>query len=234
MGCTQSKDKVTVTNLQQQVDELRHQLKSQHETDGRDYNMPPVVTAVAVTVLEDDNHDEKWSTAVHHTNTDMKKPSAPPLSVDSLTPLDFECLYGGDIQIGPGSYYTDDEECTIIREDVSLEQDAIPLVNELDSSDNPVVMWQIINERSSQPILMMHRLKFMSQNLDADTNASPKEFASSTKSFVEGRNGWTSSHPVHVRSNTWFQQFRNQYGENLKKHDPTAATTTTISTIPPS
>jgi hypothetical protein len=78
----------------------------------------------------------------------------------------------GNIVHGPGSYYLDDESITQRFTDIITHQEAHAKILELLKDDrlNPPIMWQITDPWGNKPgHLIVHKLKFLRQNLDADT-----------------------------------------------------------------
>ena len=122
----------------------------------------------------------------------------------------WEIIEGGGIGIGPGSYYTDDEAITLIDSNIDKEATAWELVRSYDSTDNPIVMWQIQNipngkDGRSRVEFWAHRLQFMYQNLDAATGSSPRDFAQDTAQFIESTQGPGNGGAIRVRSDAWWQ-----------------------------
>ena len=78
----------------------------------------------------------------------------------------------GNIVHGPGSYYLDDESITQRFTDIITHQEAHAKILELLKDDrlNPPIMWQLTDPWGNKPgHLIVHKLKFLRQNLDADT-----------------------------------------------------------------
>ena len=103
---------------------------------------------------------------------------------------------GGNIEIGPGSYYRNDPEITVFYQTNDVEQ-AWGWAQTFDSTNNPVVMFQMFDGYA-----MAHRLRFMSQNLDSQTGYSPVAWASSTADWNRGSN--QPGYDVYVRSEEWY------------------------------
>ena len=106
---------------------------------------------------------------------------------------DWDSFESGDICCGPGSYYLDDASITERREDVTTLAGARELVARINAAEraNPVVMFQLTNPwggPGEQPQhLVIHRRKFLEQNLDACTGRSIREFAKAASAFADGR-----------------------------------------------
>ena len=107
----------------------------------------------------------------------------------------------GDIRVGAGSYYTNDEEVTLIQNTVADVDAAWQWVQSFDDTENPVVMFQLIPDQGSFDV-WAHRLKFMSQNLDASTGKSPLRFAQDQASWLQTGNGFGGD--VYARSDQWY------------------------------
>jgi len=186
--------------LQRQIDALQEGLKQQNKD-----KETPIATAVAVAVevVEDDRYESK------KLDTSKPTPSAPQLQpyVDGDGDGDCDCwnyVDAGDIRVGPGSYYTDDDQKTVINESITKESDAKEFISTYERSDNPIAMWQIVYEEGV-PRLWAHRFAFMHQNLDADTGGSPKGFATSTKKFLSHKRNWGKRGRIYVRSDQWWK-----------------------------
>jgi hypothetical protein len=212
MGCHFSKlssQRETIANLQLQIDALQRGLEQQNN----DKEIPiATVVAVAVEVVEDEQYES--------TKCDASKPTP---SVPPLKPcVDGDCweyVDAGDIRVGPGSYYTDDDQTTVINESVTKESDAKEWISKYERSDNPIAMWQIVYEEGV-PRLWAHRLAFMHQNLDADTGGSPKGFATSTKSFLSHKKNWGKRGRIYVRSDQWWMTYTSANGKDGTKPSP--------------
>jgi len=79
----------------------------------------------------------------------------------------------GNIVHGPGSYYLDDESITQRFADIITHQEAHAKILELLKNDrtNPPIMWQLTDPSGNKPgHLIVHKLKFLRQNLDADSS----------------------------------------------------------------
>ena len=79
----------------------------------------------------------------------------------------------GNIVHGPGSYYLDDESITQRFTDIITHQEAHEKILELlkDDRANPPIMWQLSDPWGNKPgHLIVHKLKFLRQNLDADSS----------------------------------------------------------------
>jgi len=79
----------------------------------------------------------------------------------------------GNIVHGPGSYYLDDESITQRFTDITTHQEAHAKILELLKDDrlNPPIMWQLSDPWGNKPgHLIVHKLKFLRQNLDADSS----------------------------------------------------------------
>ena len=80
----------------------------------------------------------------------------------------------GNIVHGPGSYYLDDESITQRFTDIITHQEAHAKIKELLKDDrlNPPIMWQLTDPWGNKPgHLIVHKLKFFRQNLDADSSS---------------------------------------------------------------
>jgi len=79
----------------------------------------------------------------------------------------------GNIVHGPGSYYLDDKSITQRFTDIITHQEAHAKILELLKDDrlNPPIMWQLSDPWGNKPgHLIVHKLKFLRQNLDADSS----------------------------------------------------------------
>ena len=77
----------------------------------------------------------------------------------------------GNIVHGSGSYYFDDKSITQRFPDIITHQEAHAKILELLKDDrlNPPIMWQLTDPWGNKPgHLIVHKLKFLRQNLDAD------------------------------------------------------------------
>lgn len=233
MGCFQSKQTCqneTISNLQNQVDELREQL----DTNKNNIEETPFATAVAVAeIVYDENDASSFGNGKlqdsKNMNVSFRVPSAPSLPNDEKKSLGLDLddsnsdsntwdyVDGGDIRIGPGSYYCDDSATTIINQSITNEDDAQEFVQRYSGSKNPVVMWQIVYE-DDVPMLCLHRLSYMYKNLDADSNKPPKHYAESTKGFLRNNKTWGKRGRIFVRSNEWWTSCNNskETGNNSK------------------
>ena len=106
----------------------------------------------------------------------------------------------GDILSGPGANYRKDPSITVILkkkidtlvwEDVERLSDADP--------NNPIVLWQIVKDSSEEKeFLVMHRRKFLEEDLEILTGVSAEIFAKNVHLF-QGSNTEPSS-PVYFRT----------------------------------
>ena len=197
MGCSASKrgSSDQVEELKRQVDSLQKQIQNNElQSDG-------IIHAVAIAVP-----------------SEVVAPSAPPMQDEyfsknlSLTDVEWDIVKSGNILIGPGSYYTDDKMITqtsgFIKDEVAA-REWIQKIN-AENPNNPVVMWQFGSGdgREFNSVIWAHHLRFMYQNLDADTGNSPKGFVTSTRNFVQGRGVKGEGTTVYVRSDDWFRSNR--------------------------
>jgi len=134
-------------------------------------------------------------------------PSTRTSIVDDTDDPAWSYVIGGSVGIGPGSWYTDDTTITLIDRSVANETDAREWIEQYEGSDNPRVMWQICYDGNS-PCLWAHRLRFMHQNLDADTGRSPKEFATSTSVFLSDQKSPGRQETIYVRSDGWWTDYK--------------------------
>jgi hypothetical protein len=202
--------------LQRHIDALQEGLKQQN----KDKETPVIATtaytiAVVVEVMEDDQYESK------KLDTLKPAPSAPQLQpcVDGDGDGDGDCwnyVDAGDIRVGPGSYFTDDDQKTVINESITKESDAKEFISTYERSDNPIAMWQIVYEEGV-PRLWAHRLAFMHQNLDADTGGSPKGFARSTEIFLSHKRNWGKRGRIYVRSDQWWKTYNDANGKDGTK-----------------
>lgn len=219
MGCFQSKQTYqneTISNLQHQLDELREQLDKNKNNNEE----TPFATAVAVAeVVHEKNDSSSFGAAgklqdSKSAEVSFRVPNAPSLPNDEKksSGLDdsntWEYVDGGDIRVGPGSYYDDDSATTIINQSITNEDDAQEFVQRYSGSKNPVVMWQIVYE-NDVPMLCLHRLSYMYKDLDADSNKPPKHFAESTKEFLQNNKTWGKRGRIYVRSDEWWTSYNN-------------------------
>jgi len=78
----------------------------------------------------------------------------------------------GNIVHGPGSYYHDDKSITQRFTDITTHGHAHEKILELleNEKSNPPIMWQLTDPWGNLPgHLVVHKLKFLRQKLDADT-----------------------------------------------------------------
>ena len=115
------------------------------------------------------------------------------------------------IDIGPGSYYTGDNTITMINEEIKDEQSAFEFVSSFDDTDNQVAIFQLgpFGSNPNEQVLMVHFKKFMFQNLDAQTGATPGDFVVAQANFWETQpaDQKSNSHllgAVYSRSNYWW------------------------------
>jgi hypothetical protein len=125
-------------------------------------------------------------------------------------------VIGGNIKIGPGSYY-DDPFTMTVHMDVIDEAKCWKIVDECDASRNPIVMWQLrkSNDGSDGRILFeAHRLEYMGKNLDADTGKSPLNFAEGTAGFCSGNKAEPHDLRVHVRTDAWWGKHKEPHSSS--------------------
>jgi hypothetical protein len=80
----------------------------------------------------------------------------------------------GNIVHGPGSYYLDDESINQRFTDIITHQEAHAKILELLKNEisNPPIMWQLSDPWGNKlGHLIVHKLKFLRQNLDADSSS---------------------------------------------------------------
>ena len=116
----------------------------------------------------------------------------------------WQIIEGGNVEIGPGSYYLNDATISVIRSDIKDEASALEYVESFDSTDNQVVMWQLDNFGGSSMMLKVHFKKFMFQNLDSQTGFSPNGFAQAQADWLESTQGSGKGGIVHVRTDYWW------------------------------
>jgi hypothetical protein len=121
---------------------------------------------------------------------------ATPRRVDEMTcsaaavpPLAWKCLHTGDICCGPGSKYLHDPTITQRFENVTTLAAARSFVDGDSDIANPIVMWQLTNPwgRTKPQHLVLHRRKFLAQNLDANTGQPISAFARGVSNFAKGK-----------------------------------------------
>jgi hypothetical protein len=130
-------------------------------------------------------------------------PTLAPSATPNTSPsLDWDLVEGSNMMIGPGSYYFSDPLISLVDDQVTNEVEAHQFIIQYESGPdyNPIVMWQI-----RDGIFTAHRLRFMSQNLDASSGGSPKGFLNDIKTWLTatGRRG----NDVHVRTDKWWSLY---------------------------
>jgi hypothetical protein len=203
MGLSGSKSsKQKIKNLEKRIDVLEEYIDQQ--------KTHPAISAVAVEVVSDEKKaisKPPWQPA-HRI-----PPSGDQYNINS----EWEIVDGGGVQIGPGSYYTGDNTITLIDENVTNETQAHEWIKQYESGPeyNPIVMWQIGKFHGNSVCIWAHRLRYMHQNLDADTGTSPKRFVSSTKAFLSTKKGEPKGR-VFVRTDEWWRLQSESSGNGSK------------------
>ena len=120
-------------------------------------------------------------------------------------PYNWILVPNGDIRVGPGSYYTDNQDITITEAEIFDKNEALHFVEKFNSfsPQNPIVMWMV-----DKYGLFGHRLLFLSQNLDANPD--------NAQGFVEATTNWltqtgkTGVNVYYVPDTKWRMK---QYGD---------------------
>jgi len=125
----------------------------------------------------------------------------------------------GDIGIGPGSYYCNDETISVDKHfSFPSEEEVIAWAREFererDGIWNPVVMLEY--PPGDSIIVRAHRLKFMFQNLDGETGQTPLHFVDTVCGYVkEGPNVLEREGVrVLVASDAWFAEAKSRVRTN--------------------
>jgi len=101
----------------------------------------------------------------------------------------------GHISCGPGSYYLQDASISVMDRTITTEAAAWNEVRRLCSVEpsNPPVMWQLANpwsdgiEAGDEQFLVVHKRKFLDQNLDAETGKGAENFARAIEGYQPGK-----------------------------------------------
>jgi len=151
------------------------------------------------------NHTPSYTPSNILSNTPSNTPSNIPSNTPfNILPNESPIVIGnwafsrmGNIEIGPGSYYTDNQNITI-QKSFNNEEEAFKYVLSFnyESPENPIIMWMILHNQ-----LLGHRLLFLSQNLD-DNPSTAEGFIRATSDFVAITNS-PSTNVYYQRINPW-------------------------------
>lgn len=145
-------------------------------------------------------------------------------------------LTGGDIEIGPGSYYSSDETVSIAQQfSFPEDRDVWDMVNRYEQPKkngayNPVVMLQV--PAGDSITVSAHRLKFMYQHLDASTGCSPLEYATTVQKYCrESKDKRVQSNKIYVRSEDWWESMKGKVDRSMVSCESTAAAATAVPVV---
>jgi hypothetical protein len=129
---------------------------------------------------------------IHGSLKDDRKSRLSSLGVYWVKKSNVRAIRGGNILIGVGSAFLADDDATITQQVLEITSIAAAVewirLDLIKNPRNPVIMWQI---NPFNPFLVLHRRRFLEQELDGITNA--KDFVEGTVAMVEAAQATTIS-----------------------------------------
>jgi hypothetical protein len=151
---------------------------------------------------------------------------------EALPRDDWNLVIGGDVGIGPGSYYMDDETITITKQlSIFSESDIWTIIDQYESDFtnggyNPIVILE--RPVGESVTIRAHRFKFMFQHLDANTGDTPMQFNAANRAVLMkqlDKHDKRREARVYVRSDKWWSNNKNSIDKRILFLLPVASTT---------